>query len=178
MNARLAGHRHQERHLVHAFRLMREHRTHPTPALAMLRKFKRALHHRACRGGLAFGLVLRSAHLPVLFCELGLVVERVHLAHAAVHEKLDDAPDFRGVMQPAVELGRPRERLPCENVRERHTRDAASAVAQKLTSRNGIHVQFRKRNSLLLKSTRRAVGSPCLLASAVKSAFSSAVASR
>ena len=43
--------------------------------------------------------------LPVPFAELGLVVERVHLADAAVHEELDDAADAGTVVQAAVELG-------------------------------------------------------------------------
>src|SRR5262249_47006890 len=39
------------------------------------------------------------------FDQFGLVIERVHLAGAAVHEKLDDPFDPRAMVQAAVQFG-------------------------------------------------------------------------
>ena len=79
----------------------------PAPALPVLLERERRLHQVAGRAGDAFGLLAGAGveRLAVPLVEFRLVVERVHLADAAVHEQLHDALDLRGVMQPAVELG-------------------------------------------------------------------------
>jgi hypothetical protein len=63
---------------------------HPAAALAMLLKFKWRFHHGAGTALVAAAVMPKSTLLAVPLFQLRLVVERVHLADAAVHEQLHD----------------------------------------------------------------------------------------
>src|SRR5262249_18498541 len=72
--------------------------------------------------------------------QLGLVVERVHLAHAAVHEELNNAAGLGLMMQAAVELWfRQRQigkqPLEPEQLRQRQPAEATAEVPQQLATR-------------------------------------------
>ena len=67
-------------------------------------KLEGAFHHRkAGRSGDRLDPLARIELLSVQLDELGLVVERVALADAAVHEELNDALGLGPVVQPAIE---------------------------------------------------------------------------
>ena len=51
-------------------------------------------------------MAARIERLAVPALQLGLVVEGVHLADAAVHEELDHTANLGSMVQPAVQLGR------------------------------------------------------------------------
>ena len=120
----------------------------------------------------------RVERLAVAAVQLGLVVERVHLADAAVHEELDHPADLGAMMQPSVEVGA---RRGCAGVRSvpasRPSRPSMAARAmpprpppsRQRKSRRGIwsshgvarrSVQFTNKNSLLLKISRHRFARP------------------
>ena len=61
----------------------------------MLLEFERALHDLARNTRSRFDRAARLELLAMQFFKRRFVIERVHLAHAAVHEKLDHAFGFR-----------------------------------------------------------------------------------
>ena len=66
--------------------------------------------------------------------QLRLVVKRIHLADAAVHEQLHDAADLRLVMEAAVELRlrleRTGEQVATEQMSQRERAEAAAGVVE------------------------------------------------
>src|SRR6516225_9726003 len=98
----------------------------------MLLERKRRLHHRARHAGHC-RLDAEIHLLPMPLLQLRLVVKRIHLTNAAVHEELDDAADFGFVMQATIEL-RPRfvgpgEEVATEEMSESKRTEAAAGVA-------------------------------------------------
>src|SRR5262245_25673170 len=83
---------------------MRERRAHPAPALTVLLPPPGALEHVARLARRRLDVLPRIELLAVQPDQLGLVVERVALARAAVHEELDDPPDLGSVVQSAADL--------------------------------------------------------------------------
>jgi hypothetical protein len=65
---------------------------------------ERRLHQRPGNSGRR-RLDTEVHDLAVPFFQLRFVIERIHLACAAVHEQLHDAAHFGFVMKAAVELG-------------------------------------------------------------------------
>ena len=104
MHVRLGSHRHQERQIVDALGDIWKNGADPASALAVLLEFERTLHHAAGRTGGRFDARARIELLAAQFDQLRFVIEGIHLAGAAVHEKLDDALGFGAMMQPAVQL--------------------------------------------------------------------------
>ena len=72
----------------------------------MLPERERALHEVAGHAGGSLDMAARIERLAVPALQLGLVVEGVHLADAAVHEELDHTANLGSMVQPAVQLGR------------------------------------------------------------------------
>ena len=107
VDVRLRRHRHEERHAIDLRGEVRKDAAHPAARLPVLFERERALHEVAGRAGDAFGLLGSTGveRLAVSFFQFGFEVEGVLLADAAVHEQLDDALDFGGVVQSAVEGG-------------------------------------------------------------------------
>ncbi len=105
VHVRLRAQRHQKAKVVDAARQLRKHATDPAPAFAVLPERERALHQLS---GLARGCLDVTAWLKWLVvppAQLGLIVKRVHLAHATVHEKLNDPAHLGGMVQAAVPIG-------------------------------------------------------------------------
>ena len=98
-------HGHQERHVIHARCQMRQQTAHPAAALPVPFELKARLEHGARFAGGRFHAFAcaRIKLLPVTLHQLGFVVEQIHLACAAVHEKLDHAFRPRRVMRPAAQ---------------------------------------------------------------------------
>ena len=171
--------RHQKRQVVDAGGDLGKHAADPPPALAILPERERALHQVARRARGRLDMASRVKRLAVAAVQLGLVVERVHLADAAVHEELDHPAHLGAMMQPAVQIGtRPRPapasaRCPQAGPRRpsmRRQGDAAQAAAQPpeniapgdLIGHGVIHrsIQLTYKNSLLLTMNRHRFASP------------------
>jgi hypothetical protein len=97
----LGGHGHQERQVIDAFGHVRQGAADPAAALPVLFPLEGRLHDGARRAGYG-GLDAKIYLLAVPLDQLRLVVERVHLADAAVHEELDDPADPGGVVRDRV----------------------------------------------------------------------------
>jgi hypothetical protein len=102
-----------------------------------------ALHQGAGRAG-GGGLDPEIDLLGVVFDQFGLVVERVHLADAAIHEQLNDAPRLRPVVQPAALVGAPRpgggeQAVRAEEVGQRQPAEAGTGVLEQVTARKHVH---------------------------------------
>src|SRR4051812_45811435 len=82
---------------------MGKHLRHITTGLTMSLPFERRFHQRAGLAG-SGGFDSEIDGLAVPLFERGFVIEGVHLAHAAIEEHLNDAPDFRLVMKSPVEF--------------------------------------------------------------------------
>ena len=134
VDIRLALHGHEEGHFVHPLGLLGKHAAHPATALPMLLKLEGALHHRAAVAGLSFGPDFWPYHLSVQPRQLRLVVERVHLTDAAIHEELNDALDLRRMMEPARQPGAGGHGVPREHLREREAGHAAAGLPEKLAA--------------------------------------------
>ena len=72
----------------------------------MLPERERALHEVAGHAGGSLDMTARIERLSVPALQLGLVVEGIHLADAAVHEKLDHTAHLGSMVQPAIQLRR------------------------------------------------------------------------
>src|SRR5207253_2368916 len=83
---------------------IRKNGAYPASALAVLFEFEGAFHHVARHAGRGFEMFTRIEHLTVPFFEFRFVIERVHLARAAIHEELNDPFNFGWVMQTTIEL--------------------------------------------------------------------------
>ena len=99
-------------------------------ALAVLSEGERALEHLARRGRdrLDVDAAAGVERLAMLPGERRLVVERVHLARAAVHEQLNDSFGLGRMMQAAVEIRAWRRGELCFLAEELPERDAAEAA--------------------------------------------------
>src|SRR5688572_15832449 len=141
---------------------MRKHAAHPAPALAVLLELERGFHHRANFAGETFRFFLWPEHLTVQARQLRLVIERVHRARPAVHEKLDDPSRLGGMMQAA-------QRQACgpslcnEQLSQGQTAKPSPKFFQKFPAVK--HNQFTNRNSLLLNNKRHTAANPCSSAS-------------
>ena len=173
VDVRLRRHRHQERHAIDLRRQVREDRRDPAAALPVLLERERRLHQVAGRAGDALGLLAGAGveRLAVPLLQFRLVVERVRLADAAVHEQLNDALDLGGVVQAAVELGRGFGRAGKfaglgEQLREGEAAEPAAECARgsRVANAWSDSRQSTKRNSLVLNSTRQRFARPCLSA--------------
>ena len=106
---KFAGHRADERQLVHDLGHVREQIADPRPALAVPAELPRRLHHLADVGELR-RLQLAHRLVRVLAVELlqqRLVVEGIHLRRAAVHVEEDDALRLGRVVRQARRRRRP-----------------------------------------------------------------------
>ena len=111
----------------------------------MLLELERRLHQVA---GLALGQDGAAGQgLPVVLVEHRLVVERVHVRHAAVHHQEDDALGSRLEVQPGQHAalaagwyvrrrGRLRQRR-VQHLRQRDEAEAAAQARQRLASGHG-----------------------------------------
>ena len=73
---------------------MGEDAADPTAALAILFEGKGTLHHRAGNTGLAFRFILGAQQFTMPAGQFRFVVEGIHRAGPAIHEQLNDPPDF------------------------------------------------------------------------------------
>src|SRR5678815_6184333 len=99
MDVRLGRHRHEEREVIDTFGNVRENAADPPATLAILLELEGALHDVARRAGRSFNARTGIELLAMQFDQLRLVIEGIHLADAAIHEKLHDALD-PGAMMP------------------------------------------------------------------------------
>ena len=83
-----------ERHIVDAFRKMRQQPANPFAAFAMLFPIPRALHHCAWVALEKLYFAARIELLAVPLDQLRLVIKGVALAGCAGHEELDDPLSF------------------------------------------------------------------------------------
>src|SRR6187551_301291 len=88
-------HRPNETQVVHVARRLRKEFADPTTSLAVLVELPRRLHHALVGAAIAGvgngpGVVERQLLTVVLF-EAGLVIVRVEVAWATLHEEKDDA---------------------------------------------------------------------------------------
>src|SRR5262245_31600967 len=110
---------------------MREDVADPATALSMPAERKRTLHQIAGNGRDRLDVFARIEAVTVQARQKRLVVERVHLAGAAVHEELNDAFGASAMVQATVER-RIRTRrvgeqsLFAQELRERHAAEAAA----------------------------------------------------
>jgi hypothetical protein len=141
VHIRFRCHRHHEREVIDAFCEMRQRTAHPRPALASARKFEARLEHRPDRARGRFHARVRSRikFLTVPRDELRFEIEKIHLARTAIHEKLNDAARFGGMMeavvQQTVRADRPRLLCHAEQLRERDTAETAAELPKKLSAR-------------------------------------------
>jgi hypothetical protein len=172
------GHAHEEGDVIDACRQVWQQATHPAATLAVLLKFVRTLEHVARLARRRLDMSAGIELLAVPFDQLGLVIEHVHLARAAVEKNLHDAFDLRAMVQAAVEvrarLGRAgQQTVLAKQVRHGDAAKASSETPEKLAARHRILTknvhQFTNMNSLLLRRIRHAFASPCCFAYAINS---------
>ena len=174
-----------ERDVVHARGQVREQVAHPRAALAVLAEVPLGAHHAALVAVAAAALGLHLDGLPVVLVELGLVVEGVHVARAAVHEQEDHAlglaRELRRLRHQRVRHGRlaverhgllRQEAVLHQHAGERHAGERAARLPEELAARlpaEGVarrvgmgvvvvHAAFRQstvRKSLRLSTTRQ-----------------------
>src|SRR5205823_9168593 len=117
---------------------------------AVAAETERAPQDVARRGGDGLDVLAGVEAAAVQALELGLVVEGVHLADAAVHEELDDAPGAGAVVQAAALVGARgvggEEPLAGEQVGEGDAAQAAAEMPQQLSPRD--HCQSSVASSL------------------------------
>src|SRR5262249_52265872 len=91
MDRRVGGHRVEESDIGHANRQVREQVGDPLAALTILLELPLRTDDAPLVLVAAATVRLHGDRLPIQLIELGLVVERIDLAGAAVHEQEDDA---------------------------------------------------------------------------------------
>src|SRR5262249_43076181 len=128
---------------------LRKDAADPSAAFTILAKRKRTFHQVARGARRCLEMRSRLKRLAIAAIELGLVVERVHLAHAAVHEQLNDATHLRRMMQPPVERGASAsariDHVTCceqsvtrQKLGQSNTAQAPAGMPQELTSRDPV----------------------------------------
>jgi hypothetical protein len=132
-----------EAKVIDVIRHVREEFGDPASALTVLAEFPKRFHDALLRGFFfaAVGDVARVVeikHLAVAFEKSGLVIERVEMARAALHENENDAVGF------SFEMGRARgkrvccrERLTARHAGEREIAKSACEIFQKVAAIQG-----------------------------------------
>ena len=169
MHVRLRGECHQEGEVVDLSRDLRENAADPPTAFAMLFEGERRLHHLPRRAGGCLDVnavsgVERFAVTPV---KLGLMVERVHLAHAAIHEQLNDSFDLGRMRDPRARNDVGPRLLAAKQIHQRQAAKAAADGLEQVATGEGrsnllSHApQSTNKNSLPFISKRPRLAGPC-----------------
>ena len=157
MDVGLGRHRHEEGEIIHTRGNVREDAAHPAPTFTVLFPIPRRLHQVARGAGCGFDAFAGIELLSAAFDEFGLVIKRVALAGAAVHEELHDAFDLGAMMQTAVQVGagfgygRLRQQpVLAEQMGERDAAEATAQTPQKFAARQRMKAGriFRHGNSV------------------------------
>ena len=106
-------HGHEKGHFIDKLRLRGKEAADPFAGGPVLFKWEGTFHQGPLHSGGSFNLGFGAQLLTVQSFQLRLVVPRVHRAHPSVHEELDDATHFRGVVDVSVETGFGQSSFPC-----------------------------------------------------------------